>query len=168
MEPKRFLLFCSLESGLNHTKPLHIVTQCFKTHFNIALQFALGLPYGLFHSRLPTIISSCVPHVRSGPCHYSCFHYRVNRPVCLIMKFYIAILVISKPWSIHTGTFRKLKSFRRCCLYVCNSWLFNLLNPTGYLMHQQFNIQLLYVMPTLYLCVLYLSENKQRLVPLTA
>ena len=42
----------------------------------------------------------------------------------------------------------------------------NLLKPTGYLMHQQFNIQQLYVLPTLYLCVLYLSENKQRLVPL--
>ena len=26
-------------------------------------------------------------------------------------------------------------------------------------MHQQFNIQQLYVLPTLYLCVLYLSEN---------
>jgi hypothetical protein len=44
----------------------------------------------------------------------------------------------------------------------------NLLNPTGYVMHQQFNIQQLYALPTLYLCVLYLSENKQRLVPLTA
>ena len=40
--------------------------------------------------------------------------------------------------------------------------------PTGHVMHQQFNIQQLYVLPTLYLCVLYLSENKQRLVPLTA
>jgi hypothetical protein len=44
----------------------------------------------------------------------------------------------------------------------------NLLKPTGYVMHQQFNIQQLYVLPALYLCVLYLSENKQRLVPLTA
>jgi len=43
----------------------------------------------------------------------------------------------------------------------------NLLKPTGYVMHQQFNIQQLYAMPTLYLCVLYLSENKQLLVPLT-
>jgi len=33
-------------------------------------------------------------------------------------------------------------------------------------MHQQFNIQQLYALPTLYLFVLYLSENKQRLVPL--
>ena len=46
--------------------------------------------------------------------------------------------------------------------------LLNLFKPTGYVMHQQFNIQQLYVLPTLYLCVLYLSENKQRLVPLTA
>ena len=45
---------------------------------------------------------------------------------------------------------------------------FNLLKPTGYMMHQQFNIQQLYVLPALYLCVLYLSENKRRLVPLTA
>ena len=44
----------------------------------------------------------------------------------------------------------------------------NLLKPISYVMHQQFNIQQLYVLPTLYLCVLYLSENKQRLVPLTA
>ena len=44
----------------------------------------------------------------------------------------------------------------------------SLLKPTGYVMRHQFNIQQLYVLPTLYLCVLYLSENKQRLVPLTA
>jgi hypothetical protein len=44
----------------------------------------------------------------------------------------------------------------------------NLLKPTGHAMHHQFNIQQLYALPTLYLCVLYSSENKQRLVPLTA
>jgi len=44
----------------------------------------------------------------------------------------------------------------------------NLLKPTGHVMHQQFNIQQLYALPTLYLRVLYLSANKQRLVPLTA
>jgi hypothetical protein len=43
---------------------------------------------------------------------------------------------------------------------------FNLLKPTGYVIHQQFNIQQLYFLPTLYLWVLYLSENKERLVPL--
>jgi len=44
----------------------------------------------------------------------------------------------------------------------------NLLKPTGYVMHHQFNIQQLYALPTLYLCVLHLYEDKQRLVPLTA
>ena len=44
----------------------------------------------------------------------------------------------------------------------------NLVKPPGHVMHHQFNIQQLYALPTLYLCVLYLSENKQRLVPLTA
>jgi len=47
----------------------------------------------------------------------------------------------------------------------CYIWI---LKPTGHVMHQQFNIQQLYALPTLYLCFLYLSENKQRLVPLTA
>ena len=42
------------------------------------------------------------------------------------------------------------------------------LKPTGHVMHQQFNIQQLYALPTLYLCVLYLFENKQLLLPLTA
>ena len=53
------------------------------------------------------------------------------------------------------------------CVCVCISDI-NLLKPTGHVMHHQFNIQQLYALPTLYLCVLYLSENKQRLVPLTA
>ena len=43
----------------------------------------------------------------------------------------------------------------------------NLLKPARHVMHQQFNTQQLYALPTLYLCVLYLSGNKQRLVPLT-
>jgi len=46
--------------------------------------------------------------------------------------------------------------------------LFNLSKPNGYVMYHQFNIQQLYALPTLYLCVLYLSQNKKRLVPLTA
>jgi hypothetical protein len=47
-------------------------------------------------------------------------------------------------------------------LYLTRIYLrFNLLKPPGYVMHQQFNIQQLYALPTPYLCVLYLSENKQ-------
>ena len=35
-----------------------------------------------------------------------------------------------------------------------------LLKPTGHVMHQQFNIQQLYALPTLYLCVcIYLRTN---------
>ena len=46
------------------------------------------------------------------------------------------------------------------CLVADSQWHINLLKPTRHVMHQQFNIQQLYVLPTLYLCVLYLSENK--------
>jgi hypothetical protein len=36
----------------------------------------------------------------------------------------------------------------------------NLLKPTGYVIHHQFNIQQLYALPTLYLCVcIYLKTN---------
>ena len=34
--------------------------------------------------------------------------------------------------------------------------VYNILKPTGYVMHYQFNIQQLYALPTLYLCVLCL------------
>ena len=62
--------------------------------------------------------------------------------------------------AVQRSYYRDLKSRRASRL--------TLLNPPGHVMHQQFNIQQLYVLPTLYLCVLYLSENKQRLVALTA
>jgi len=39
--------------------------------------------------------------------------------------------------------------------------ILNLLKPTGHVMYHQFNLQQLYALPTLYLCVFYLSENKQ-------
>jgi len=53
-------------------------------------------------------------------------------------------------------------------LYGIETWTLKHLNPTVHVMHHQFNIQQLFALPRLYLCVLYLSENKQRLVPLTA
>jgi len=53
--------------------------------------------------------------------------------------------------------------------FIFFSEVVNLLKPAGYVMHhQQFNIQQLNALHTLYLGVLYLSKNKQRLVPLTA
>jgi hypothetical protein len=68
---------------------------------------------------------------------------------------------------IVSGTFRAFHAQSALLALSVRSQNINLLKPTGHVMHQQFNIQQLYVLPTLYLCVLYLSENKQRLVPLT-
>jgi hypothetical protein len=44
-----------------------------------------------------------------------------------------------------------------------SSILVNLLTPNDYWKHQQFNIHKFYILPTLYLCVLYLYYSKQRL-----
>jgi hypothetical protein len=41
---------------------------------------------------------------------------------------------------------------------------FNLLRSTGYVMH---HIQQFYILLTMYFCVLYLSQNKSRLLPRT-
>jgi len=49
----------------------------------------------------------------------------------------------------------------------CNMNL-NLCNSTGRYMYQNFKIQQMYALPTLHIFVSYLSENKQRLIPLTA
>jgi hypothetical protein len=51
-------------------------------------------------------------------------------------------------------------------MYKVQKLCINPLKPTGHVMNQHFNIQQLYALSTLYLCVLYLSKNKQRLVPL--
>ena len=91
--------------------------------------------------------------------HYDFFFYTCPLSPNIVLKF------------LHSNTLF-------CFFYLIISTLYfnhlisvfsvNLLKPTGHVMHQQFNIQQLYVLPTLYLCVLYLSENKQRLVPFTA
>ena len=73
------------------------------------------------------------------------------------------------PYALRSaGTSKLLILLCHLCLGLRLFMLLNLLKPTGHVIHQQFNIQQLYALPTLYLCVLYLSENKQRLVPLTA
>jgi hypothetical protein len=45
------------------------------------------------------------------------------------------------------------------------SLYFNLLKPTGYLMHQYVNIKKLYIVPTLYLYVCCLFLNRHQLSP---
>jgi len=74
------------------------------------------------------------------------------------------------PWQNSNRDLKiRMYSFRNGFIKkIVYLYYFNLLKPTCYVMHQQFNIQQLYALPTLYLCVLYLSENKQRLVPFTA
>ena len=70
-----------------------------------------------------------------------------------VEKILIFFKVIPKYPALYTKTYLRF--------IVASS--VNILKPTGHVMHQQFNIQQLYALPTL-----YLSENKQRLVPLTA
>ena len=79
----------------------------------------------------------------------------------LIQSNTIQLYLNQTGYRSHVYTYVRVTNVR-----VINS--INLLRPNGYVMHQQFNIQQLYALPTLYLCVLCLSENKQRLVPLTA
>ena len=102
------------------------------------------------------------PYYVSFPCKFAKLKYIVYWKHEKLLKFYffkyeskwrhnMIPLYVSTLWNSHTTNI-----------------IFNHLKPTGHVMHQKFNIQQLYVLPTLCLCVLYLSENKQRLVPLTA
>ena len=81
----------------------------------------------------------------------------------------------TQPESVEYFSRFVLKHMMQIYAYIWNHILdcrgkssISLLKPTGHVMHQQFNVQQMYVLPTLYLYVLYLSENKQRLGPLTA
>ena len=38
-------------------------------------------------------------------------------------------------------------------------WIINLLKPTGHVMHQRYNIQQLYVLPTLFMCFVFIWEQ---------
>ena len=55
------------------------------------------------------------------------------------IKLYIAV----EPLSVYSKPY--------CTLYCMHE--INILKPTGHVMHRQFNIQQLYALPTLYLCV---------------
>jgi hypothetical protein len=90
---------------------------------------------------------------------------------CLPNCSYIYHIVYNKPHkyitNLHTYFQNNIVYFiprNKICLYICISHS----KPIGHVMHHQFNIQQLYALPKLYLCVLYLSENKQRLLPLRA
>ena len=69
-------------------------------------------------------------------------------------------------WVLESPAFQ-LRCDRPAQSLVEHAASINLLKPNVYVMHQQFNIQQLYVLPTLYLCVLYLSENRWQFLPHT-
>ena len=91
--------------------------------------------------------------------------YRVscNIKVNSSQKGYVCDTFIDSVFKMKGGILIKYESHLMLFVFV-----FNLLKPTGYVMHHQFNIQQFYILPLLYLCVLYLSQNKQQLVPLTS
>jgi hypothetical protein len=99
----------------------------------------------------------------------------IRQPLILEVQIEVRIVILVLPVSWHNSELHTciLRTWSvaefQTVYFICSLILYlNLLKSTGHVMHQQFNIQQLYVLPTLYLCVLYLAENKQRLVPLTA
>ena len=84
-----------------------------------------------------------------------------------VRRFHVPCCADSTWLYVACRTIFRLSSFSDYSKFTLKHFV-NLLKPTGHVMHQQFNIQQLYALPTQYLCVLYLSESKQRPVPLTA
>ena len=69
---------------------------------------------------------------------------------------------MQKMWLLRTIRLQTIRSnSHTCCQDPPVKETSLTLKPTCYVMHHQFNIQQLYALPTLCLCVLYLSENKQ-------
>jgi hypothetical protein len=58
-----------------------------------------------------------------------------------------------------------IKGFYLLSTFSLFIWSLNLLKPSGNFIHTGFNIKKFYVVPTLPLCVLYGSQNKQQLLP---
>ena len=98
---------------------------------------------------------------------FFCFNY-ANSSLPSFHSYVIALNFIEYSFEYSASKSFKLRFFHFMVFNTALHSFIILSKPTGYVMHHQFNIQQLYALPTLYLCVLYLSENKQRLVPLTA
>jgi hypothetical protein len=139
-----------------------LATQCFSAQLSPASRFSLRMPAALLSSLGNKASDTKTPLSHSRT----------------VLTYIIAwfLLTSHQLW----GTTRRLLNMDQSAflpyelvlktkLVTQNETPFiNLLKPTGHVIHQQFNIQQLYALPTLYLCVMYLSENKERLVPLTA
>jgi hypothetical protein len=88
-----------------------------------------------------------------------------NLTQCPIIETCCNISTLIKRIFQRVGIFQLHLAYYSRVLKFCAAAAFfiNPLKPTGFVMHQQVNIQQLHILLTLYLC-----ENKQRLVPLTA
>ena len=131
------------------------ITDATDAHSEYVTLISIPLQIGYANACLPYII--CIPPI---------FLRTIVMPTCAYaVKCFLRHTtdVQARSHSVKTSWRHHKRVF-----FTPGTRVFNLLKPTGYVMHQQFNIQQLYVLPTLYLCVLYLSENKQPLVPLTA
>jgi len=125
---------------------------CHLQHKLIGLYLSITLPNEQLDAQIfNTFITILYMYMfRAIPCSSS------GGQIVLVLNF------LSKQFFLNlcTGLSLTLSDDTTCCI--------NLLKPTGYVMNHQFNILQLYALPTPYLCVLYLSENNQQLVPLTA
>ena len=123
---------------------------------------------GLFNAEMWTASRSIGVQIKEDI--YTCVRVCVRACACVVCVLWFKLILM---W-LHSRLFYFLFVVLICrytlvyFYFFQVLWVISLLKPTGHVMHQQFNIQQLYALPTLYLCVLYLSENKQRLVPLTA
>ena len=114
--------------------------------------------------RLPTFLFSIVPNSRRQLLSKT---NRVGHNGVSQVQCYCGTIICER--FIFCNTINLVFFFSFICL-LCKVILnykftfpsfMNLLKSTGHVMHQRFNIQQLYVLPTLRLYVLYLSENKQ-------
>ena len=75
---------------------------------------------------------------------------------CVFLRIIIDLKYRNSFYTAHCLEVQKYGTVGRT-LFLNKS--IKLLKPTGFVMHQHFNIQQLYALPTLYLFVLYLSQN---------
>jgi hypothetical protein len=120
--------------------------------------------------RMNGAIDSRPRHTHTPSCYAQ---GNLNYTITLVRVFQEAIVRTSKISHVLVALELPLQislnfNFLLNLLFILHANCIKLLKPTGHVTHQQFNIQQLYALPTLYLCVLYLSQKKQRLVPLTA
>ena len=153
---------------LGPSLPLHAAGTNFnfsQLHIHHCLYQHLSLPH-FFTQLLHCIVDTFCHHNRhlqlSSFSLIACF----SNTTTVIIVITLNLLVIASFRHHHQQLYDYQTSLLPL-LSQASETCINLLKPTGHVMHQQFNIQQLYVLTTLYLCVLYLSENKQRLVPLT-